>query len=148
MWRRILAGVLGVVMAFSTVAVIEAISHFIYPPPAKLDLNDMKQLQAFIKTLPVGAFVFVMVSWWLAILFGSVLAAVIAKENVKRYAWIVGGFVLVASVMNVAMIPHPTWFLVVSMVGIVASTLLSVRFLARLERERIRGQRVFWGSFG
>ena len=67
---------------------------------------------------------------------GGMLAALVARETPMLYAAIVGGLVLVGTVLNLFAIPHPTWFAVSAIVGIVATVLVTGRLAPLLIAER------------
>ena len=60
MKRKIIAVVLGVVVAVVLIIAIEALEHAVYPSPANLDVTDMEAMQAYVMGLPIGALLFVM----------------------------------------------------------------------------------------
>jgi hypothetical protein len=43
---------------------------------------------------------------------------VIARRHAMRFALLAGGVILLASSLNFAMVPHPTWFVVAALVDI------------------------------
>ncbi len=134
MLRKIAAVVLGILVAATIVAAVEAIGHTVYPVPGDLDINDTDRFKSYVASLPIGAFLFVLAAWTLATLGGGLLASFIARDNPFLYTTIVGSFVLVATVANLIMIPHPLWFSITAVIsiaimtyvaGTIASSLLS-----------------------
>jgi hypothetical protein len=120
--RKIAAVVLGIVVAVGIVAAVESLGHAVYPFPPDVDLNDPIRLGNYIESLPLGAFLFVAGAWVLATFGGCLLACFIAREKPHFYAAIVGGFVLVATVANLVIIPHPLWFSISALIAIVIMT--------------------------
>jgi hypothetical protein len=127
--RLTLAVVAGAVVAFSTVALIESIGHRVYPMPAGLDWSKPEQVRAYVDGLPLGALLFVLGGWIVAALVGGLVAAWIARARAVLAAAIVGAVVLAATVANLAMIPHPTWFAVVGVAGIVLAAFVAGRIM-------------------
>ena len=115
------------------IALVEAIGHAIYEPPADLDVRDRESMQGSVSGLPVGALLFVLAAWLVGTFFGGWVAAYVAKERPLVYAAIIGGFVLVGVAMNLTMIPHPVWFAVVGVAGVLLMVLLTAK-LAPLPR--------------
>ena len=122
MVKRIAAVVLGIVAAVALVALVQAISHAVFPTPAGVDLNDPAQLEDHIQGMPVAAFLLVLASYLLGTLGGGLLACLIAKEKPFVFASIIGGFVLAATIANLIMLPHPLWFSATAIIAIVAMT--------------------------
>ena len=125
MIRKIAAVVLGIAVAVAIVVATEAIGHAVYPVPADLDVQDAVQFGNYLESLPFGAFFFVLSAWTLATLGGGLLACFVSREKPFVYAAIVGGFMLVATVVNLIMIPHPLWFSIIAVISISIMTYLA-----------------------
>jgi hypothetical protein len=108
--RSFLAVVAGLVAGFVTVALVELLSHLVYPPPNGLNMNDPVALQEAMSRMPTGAFAFVIFAETLGALIGAGLCAALAGRAPIAHAMIIGGFFFLACVANAMMIPHPTWF--------------------------------------
>ena len=122
MVKKVAAAVLGIIAAGVIVAIVEALGHTVYPIPPDVDFNDSVQFGNYVKSLPIGAFLFVAGGWTLATLGGALHACFIAKEKPFVYSGIVGGFILVATVANLMMVPHPLWFSVSALIAIAVMT--------------------------
>jgi hypothetical protein len=125
--RKVSAVVFGVVVAVILIIAVEALGHAIYPPPDGLDISNKEAVQGYVMDAPVGALLFVMASWLVATLAGGLLACFIARETPLVYAAIVGGLVLVGTIINFLSIPHPPWFSITSVVVIIATIYLTSR---------------------
>jgi hypothetical protein len=118
--RKILAVVLGVVAAVVLIVVGETFGHSVYPAPPDLDVDDVEALRAYVTGAPIGASLLVMGAWLVATLGGGLLACFISRETPLIYSAIVGGLVLVGTIINLMSIPHPLWFSITSVLGILA----------------------------
>ncbi len=127
MQRKISAVVLGVVVAVVLIIAIEALGHSAYPVPEGLEISNSEAMQAYVMGLPIGALLFVMGAWLVATLAGGLLACFIARETPLVYAAIVGGLVLLGTVINLMSIPHPPWFSITSVLAIIAIIFLTGR---------------------
>lgn len=121
MIRNVAGAIAGVVTAFVLVMLIEKVGHLIYPPPTDLDFSDPEAIRPYMATLPFLALLFPMIAWVIGTFAGALLASKIGTVNPLVFAGIVGGLVLVATIANLIMIPHPVWFSIVSLVAIAAS---------------------------
>ena len=119
MGRNIAAGVVGVVIAFTLVLVVEKIGHMVYPVPDGLDFTDAEAMSAYVATLPVGALLFVGAAWMIGAAGGTCAACAIGTASPLRFAIVIGGLVFIAACYNLFIIPHPIWFSIVGLVGIV-----------------------------
>lgn len=110
MGRKILAVILGIVVAMLLVALTEFVGHKIYPLPADLDFTNYEQVKSFVQTLPLGALLFVLLGWGLGSFFGGLVAGLMSHEKQMRASLIVGGVILAATIVNLVIIPSPIWF--------------------------------------
>jgi len=119
MGKNIGAGVAGVLVAMISVWLVQKIGHAIYPPPADLDMSDMEAMRTYVASIPIGALLFVIASYFIGTLAGTCTACAIGTMLPRVFAILVGCFMLIATTMNVMMIPHPAWFIVLAVVAIV-----------------------------
>jgi hypothetical protein len=132
MIRNILGVVAGIAVAVLAVMVIQAIGHQLYPYPADVDLNDPEDIARVFPSIPVSAKLFVVAAW-----FGGALAGgAVAKQIIGRdwAAWTIAGFMGVAGVMNLFVIPHPVWM----QISAVAAPLLGGLIANHLVKRRPR----------
>ncbi|HET6565021.1 MAG TPA: hypothetical protein VFG52_06365 [Xanthomonadales bacterium] len=134
MLRKISAVLLGLVVAFVTVMVVEWVSHQVYPPPPGLDFKDPEQVRLFVASLPLGAFLAILLGWLLGTITGGLTACYVAREKPVVFASIIGTVMLAATVTNLALIPHPTWFSIAGIIAIGAGTLLASRWASSSNR--------------
>jgi hypothetical protein len=127
MIRKISAVVLGVLVAVILIIAIEALGHAVYPPPEGLDATDKEAIQAYVMNAPIAALLFVMAAWLVATLAGGLLACFIARETPLVYAAIVGGLVLLGTIINLLSISHPLWFSITSLTAIIATIFVTSR---------------------
>lgn len=127
MRRKIVAVVLGVVVAMILIVAIEALGHSVYPPPANLDITDSGAMQAYVMSAPVGALLSVLAAWLVATLVGGLVACFVAREAPLKNSAIVGGLVLLGTTVNLVSIPHPPWFSATSIVAIIGTIFVTSR---------------------
>lgn len=130
MGKNIAAGIAGVVIAVALVWLIEMIGHSVYPPPPNLDFADPDAMRDYISTLPIGAFLFVGGAWFVATLCGTFAACKIGTAKPVVFAGVVGGLMLIATAANLIMIPHPLWFSILGIVGIIVAAWLGMTLAA------------------
>jgi len=126
--------VLGVIVAVVFIIAIEALGHSVYPVPEGLDITDTEAMQAYVTGLPIGALLFVMGAWLVATLAGGLLACFIARETPLVYSAVVGGLVLLGTIINLMSVPHPSWFSITSVLAIIAMIFVTGRLGASLAR--------------
>jgi hypothetical protein len=107
--RSILAVLSGLVVAAILIGGIEAVSSKVYPPPAGLDVNTRAALADYVKTMPTGAFLFVLAAWAFGSFAGAWVAARIAGRQPLVHGGVLGGILLCAGIANMLRLPHPAW---------------------------------------
>ncbi len=127
MGRNIGAGIAGVVIAGLLVWIVEKIGHAVYPPPFGLDFADPDAMRAYIAMLPLGALLFVAAAWFIGTAGGTFAACKLGTARRFIFALVVGGFMLVATAINLVMIPHPMWFSALGIAGIVFGAWLGLK---------------------
>jgi hypothetical protein len=105
----------GLVVGVVIVAAIESIGHWVYPPPVGIDAGDVQQMTAFIKSLPLGASLLVLVAWFAGAYCGVSLAYKISGK--LGIGLVVGVMLFAGAVFTMLQVPHPTWFWVISVAG-------------------------------
>lgn len=136
MIRKIVAVVAGAVVAVLLVMLIQKLGHSAYPPPEGLDPDDEAFMRDYVANLPWGPLAFVIASYALSTLVGGWVAAAVAGERALLFSGIIATFVLAGAISTMMMIPHPTWFAITSIVGIVLAALVAAGFAARFGGDR------------
>ena len=129
MFRKFLGGIAGIVAAFSIIALVQTIGHTIYPTPEGLNVEDTEAFAAYVKSLPIGAFFPVLISYFAGSAGGTFAGGWIAGGSGRGFAAFIGGLVLVLTIVNLFIIPHPLWFSVLAVIGIPASAYAAGRFV-------------------
>lgn len=108
--RSILAVVVGMLVAFVIIALVQVVGMRVYPPPAGMDLTNPESIQAAMAQVPLGALLFVLLAYAAGSVAGGWVAARFAPHSRMMHAMIVGAILLGAGIMNMMAIPHPGWF--------------------------------------
>ncbi len=108
--RNIFAAIAGIVAGGLTVLAVETLSTLAHPKPQNLDLADTEAMREWIQSLPLTAFAAVLVAWSLGAFVGVWLARMLAANRSLWPAVFAGCFLLLATLANLIMIPHPLWF--------------------------------------
>jgi len=102
----------GLVVGFLVIGIIEAIGHFVYPMPANFNFEDKVFLKEFIHQLPLPAFLFIILAHGVGAFIGSLVANKVSK-SIGAIGLLVGLFFLSVTVLNLVLIPyHPIWFVI------------------------------------
>lgn len=123
MGRKILAGVVGAVVASAVVYLVEKVCHAVYPPPTDFDPWNPESVRAHMATIPAGALLIVALGWFLGTLAGTWLAA---RLGGRTPALVVGGLYLAACMFNLVTLGHPAWFLPLGLAAAPLGTVLGL----------------------
>lgn len=115
MARNIGFGIAALVIFFLCVMLGDYASSTMFPPPAGIDWTKPDAIRAYMEQVPLSCFLVMMLGHAIgAFLAGFVLARFTRNKEGRagstRIALIVGALITAGGVMNLAMIPHPTWF--------------------------------------
>ena len=121
----------GVVAAVFVVILMDTLVGNIYSLPAGTDPNNPDSLRQAVAALPVTAFLILVAGWVLAAAVGSYLAARLATHARLVHGMIVALFVLVATIANLAKIPHPFWLWPATIILIPAAGWAAAKLVTR-----------------
>lgn len=125
---RIVGGiVLGIVVAVALVFAIEWVIGLIVPAPADFNMRDPEQVRARVAGMPMWAILLVLVGWVVGTGLGSWAAVRIARTTKMWPGLVVGAIVLLSTLYNVMTIPHPIWFVAISLVAIPIASWVGAR---------------------
>lgn len=128
MARKILGFIAGLVVANIVIILSQMISGTIYGMPENLDKNDPAAMAAFISGLPVSAFLLVLAGYAVGYFIGGFIMQKIARSGGLVLPIILGGLGTLGWIVNVAMLPHPTWIVVLGFVCFIPFAILGHRF--------------------
>jgi len=116
LWRKILGAVLGLCAAITVVMIIQSLGHKLWPIPTGVDFKNKEQVAAMVRALPVGALLWVALSYCLGTLAGAYMALKVSRDPWTTWpALVVEGVLLAFGVMNLMALPHPGWFWIASL---------------------------------
>jgi hypothetical protein len=136
MVRCIVAVICGLIAGGVFNMAVIMLSWMIYPLPEGVNLYDQATMRTYVQSLPVPAFLMILVAHAGGALVGGLVAALIARRLPLVLGAIVGGFFLVGGILNVMSIPAPLWFVIVDLVSYVPCGMVGAK-LAPLRSARV-----------
>jgi len=115
--KNILAVIVGLVAGSAVNMGIIMISGSIIPTPEGVDNTTMEGLKAGMHLFQPKHFLFPFLAHAIGTFVGALLAAIIAANRKMLFAIVIGVFFLAGGIANVLMLPSPTWFTIVDLVG-------------------------------
>ena len=119
--RSFLAVMAGMIVAVTVVSICDLAAGTLHPVPPGFDLRDVEQMKAHISSAPASAMIVVLLGWILGPFAGGFVASRVAARSRRRYAWVISGVLLAATIANLLSIPHPAWMVVAALVGVPAA---------------------------
>lgn len=117
MLRPVLATLGGIFAGVLVISLIQMLSHAMYPLPDGMDPENYEELAKHVQTLPLPAFLLVLLSWFSGCFVGTYLARLLAPERNLLPCLIVAALLLAATVVTLASLPHPLWMWPVALIG-------------------------------
>lgn len=130
--KKILAIVVGLVGASAVILVFEFLGELLFPSPISIDIADMDAIRKNMELIPTGNLIFVILAHFFGIISGMVITTYVTKSTLLT-GHIVAGILIVATLINLFSLPHPTWFFIVDIAAIIASFVIGYR----LSKQRI-----------
>ena len=115
--RNILAIILGLIIGSAVNMGLILISGSVIPPPEGADATTMEGLKESMHLFESKHFIFPFLAHALGTLVGAFIAAMIAASRKMTFAMVIGVFFLIGGIVNVYLLPAPTWFAVVDILG-------------------------------
>lgn len=112
-----LAVVLGLILGSATNMALIMVSGHVIPPPVGADMTTAEGIRAALPQLEARHFLFPFMAHALGTLVGAFIAAKFAPQYKLVGALIVGSLFFVGGIMAARMIPAPTWFIALDLVG-------------------------------
>jgi len=120
--RGLLAIVAGIVVGFCTMFVIAYVGGLIFPTSARVEMTA-EQVAAAFETLPMGAKIAIIASWFGGAMVGAAVAKKIAGAGWA--AWTIGVLFALYVLVTVLILPMPGWLQVLAVLAPLIGTLLA-----------------------
>lgn len=115
--RNILAVIIGLAIGSAVNMGLILISGSVIPPPEGADATTMEGLKESMHLFEPKHFIFPFLAHALGTLAGAFIAALIAASRKMTFAVVIGAFFLIGGIVNVYLLPSPTWFGIVDILG-------------------------------
>lgn len=110
MVRSVGAVLIGLVAAMFFIVGVEVFSSIVHPFPPGVDPTDYEVCKAHVARYPQWALLLGGLGWGLTTFLSSWLATRLGPGRHLAHGIVVGSILLALAVMNMSMLPYPTWF--------------------------------------
>ncbi len=115
-FRNLLATIAGLFIGGCVNMLLVTVGPHVVPPPAGVDMSDVKSMAESIHLLDARHFVFPFLAHALGTLVGSAVAYLLATGKRIAYSYVVGVLFLTGGIAASTMIPAPKWFISLDLV--------------------------------
>lgn len=105
----------------------EMLNGLFFPFPENIDFNDKAALKVMMDQMPLGAYLGVELSYFFASVIAGAVVGQLATSRWRLRAIIVGSLFTLANFMNLAQLPQPIWFAVLTTLTFLPASLLGAR---------------------
>jgi hypothetical protein len=130
--RSILGIILGMVIGTIVILVLETVNGYFHPMPPGTDLTDRESIKLAIMSLPVTAFIGLLVSYLFGVFFAAFAAGKIAGRSEVIHGFIISLLFSLMGISNFAMIPAPVWVVISSFIIFFAAGFAGSSFAASI----------------
>lgn len=124
--KTFLATVAGIIVGVFTVWAIEAIGHLLFPLPAELAPTNLEELKQVVMIMPIKSLLVVIIAQIIGVFSGMYVGFIMQRESLTPL-YIIAGLFIFSTVLNLILMPHPTWFMITDLLSILLVSLLFIR---------------------
>ena len=124
--RTISAAIIGIITCFVLIYIIEMIGMNLFPVKIKINPKNYNELKSLIDSIPLPALITLIVGHGISLFAGIFVAKKIQNKSAIPFL-LVFLVMLMATISNLAMIPHPLWFKIADISSVCLAGLISWR---------------------
>ena len=115
--RNVLAVIVGFLAGSAVNMGLVMASPHIIPPPAGVDVKDIESIKASIHLYEFKHFIVPFLAHALGTVVGAYVAVIISASHKLIVGLVIGVLFLLGGISVAFMLPSPTWFVIVDIVG-------------------------------
>ena len=115
--RNSLAIIIGIVLGSIVNMAIITVSGSIIPPPNGADVTTMEGLKLSLPLFEPKHFILPFLAHAFGTFSGALIAALIVANHKMKFAMAIGVFFLIGGIVNIYLLPSPTWFSILDLAG-------------------------------
>jgi hypothetical protein len=129
--RNILAVIAGFVVGSALISAVQYLNYQLNPPPPGLDPSKAEDIVKMMEGVTVPVLLMVEFSYLLGSLGAGFVSGKVAASRWKLWALVLGTAFTIANFVNMAQIPHPLWFAVLTTVTFLPLAWLGARLAVK-----------------
>lgn len=129
--RNVLAVILGFVVGSALISAVQYLNYQLNPPPPGMDPSKAEDLAKMMDWITLPVLLMVELSYLLGSLGAGFTSGKIAASRWNLWAIVLGVAFTLANFANMAQVPHPLWFAVLTTVTFLPLAWLGNRLAGR-----------------
>ncbi|MCO5281436.1 MAG: hypothetical protein M9931_10345 [Chitinophagales bacterium] len=134
MLRTILGIVIGLACGVLIISGWESFIHTMFQLPNDVNLSDKVAAAAAMQQVSTVAYILILLGYALAAFVGGAAATAIDKSKKVLPALTVAGLLMIA-VADFVMLPHPTWFIISTLIAYPLFALIAAALILKVKLE-------------
>lgn len=135
MGRKILAIVVALIAAMAVIMIVQMLNSLVVPPPSQDVINDPAKFREFMATLPMTAYVVVLIGYFLGSFAGGFIVKNMSRRESPGMALpiLIGGVLTIGGILNffVFLPGQPIWFVILAFLIYIPVSLLGAKFAGK-----------------
>lgn len=124
--KTFVATLIGLIVCFTIVFLTELLGMKLFPMKIKVGSNDVDTFKTIIDNIPLPALIVVIAGHGLAMFIGLFVSFQIQSKSYVAFL-VIFLVMLMGTISNLAMIPHPIWFMIADIGIVLLATLIAWR---------------------
>lgn len=119
---------LGLIISIAVIFILQFLNFLLYPSSNKIDINQTYEYSLFVANHPIflsGNLLSNLIGCFL----GSAIAVLVRPDLTITKSMSVGAVLLILSMVNIIMIPHPSWFVILTILLYLPFSYLGATFI-------------------
>ncbi len=113
--KNTLAVIAGLIVSIIIFSLFEYLSNMIHPFPKDLDMANETAMKEYVSTLPSSALLIILAGYAIGSFVAGLVIGSVSKSSENKLPFIAGSILTIAAIINLAMIPHPIWFMIINL---------------------------------
>ena len=117
----------GIIAGNVGVMALEWLGMKLFPIPETINVRTPEGLKEYMAQAPIGSLILVVIAWVSGAFLSALVCTILAKSDQLRLGLILGGLMLLFTLINLIGFPHPWWMWFSAIIGIMPAAYFGVK---------------------
>lgn len=128
--KNAISVIIGLLASMIALTLLEFLNSKLFPFPEGINPKDPVAIKQAIASMPIGAKILQIVSYFIASIVGGITATKIVNAETKNPALIIGGILTFFGLVNSVTLGEPIWMIICSLLMYIPGAYLGYSFMA------------------